>query len=231
MCYHAQQKSALKKLQNEVRRGIVSPEEYRSYFHANGFDAPKMATVANIGGVDAIHMIRWGYNDNLGYNTLNARSEDVFEKRSFKQAIFEGRCIVPLTGFFEPHEHLKKKFPYFVKPVNTDFFMVGGIFRAYDSGEFGLSILTTAPNPLMARVHNQAQRMPLILPYERMEDWLTPKLDKEQIRKLMVPLPEEFMTAHPVRKEVLNNHVNTDVEDVDEPVAYQELNAQQTSLF
>ena len=60
----------------------------------------------------------------LKTKTINARSESVFEKASFKNSILSNRAIVILSGFFE-YQHIgKDKIPYYIHPIEDAFFML-----------------------------------------------------------------------------------------------------------
>ncbi|MBZ9627448.1 SOS response-associated peptidase [Psychroflexus sp. CAK1W] len=39
----------------------------------------------------------------------------------YKQSIYTKRCIVPVSAFFEPHDHKRTKFPFVFKPKNKGF--------------------------------------------------------------------------------------------------------------
>jgi putative SOS response-associated peptidase YedK len=39
---------------------------------------------------------------------LNAQSEKLFQNYLYRESVMTRRCIIPVTGFFEPHEHNKK---------------------------------------------------------------------------------------------------------------------------
>ena len=80
-----------------------------------------------------------------------------------------------------------------------------------ESGENVLScaIITMPANELLTEIHNAKQRMPLILPPEAVDAWLTGT--PEQATALLVPYPSELMRAHRVSKRV-NKPENGDPE-------------------
>src|SRR5690349_2278567 len=43
----------------------------------------------------------WAKEEKIGFKLINARSESIQEKSSFKEAFKKRRCIVPVSGFFE----------------------------------------------------------------------------------------------------------------------------------
>jgi putative SOS response-associated peptidase YedK len=75
--------------------------------------------------------------------------------------------------------------------------------------------LTTAPNDLLAQVHN---RMPVIITPEDFDLWLDPAAQHAgEIQHLLRPYPAEEMTFYPVSTHV-NNPRNDDARCI-EPLA------------
>lgn len=161
-------------------------------------------------------------------NNLNAKAETIFEKRSFCEPIQSQRCLVPVTGFFEWRELNKKKYPYFIHLTDEDIFCLGGIYDTWvdkDSGEIlhTFSVVTTAANPLMAKIHHQKLRMPLILPKHKTKEWLDPHLSEKAILALMTPFDEAFMNAYTIGKRITSKLENPNTPETLVPVHYPEL--------
>ena len=115
---------------------------------------------------------------------INARSETVAQKPTFKQAMLHRRCVVPSTGFYEwSHDSQKKKYKFNL-PEQENLYMAG-IWNEYE-GEKHFVILTTAANQSMAPIHN---RMPLILPKELIRSWIN---DTELALSLLAQIPPEL---------------------------------------
>jgi len=138
--------------------------------------------------------IKWG--------TFNARSETAAEKPFFRGAYRHGRCLVPMSGFYEWRTlGPKEKQPYAIGLGNVRWFCCAGLWsRAMiDGSEFDtFTILTTAPNDLMAELHT---RMPVILSPDDYGTWLNPEAD---LARLFEPFPNEPMQAWKVSKAVGN---------------------------
>ncbi len=110
--------------------------------------------------------------------TLNARSETVHEKPSFRKSWPLMRCAVPVTGFFEPHVESGRKSTWFITPKDEGLLFLGGIYQRTSEDLNGFSsltfsILTVPARDLLARVHNEKLRMPLMLGAGMEEDWLS----------------------------------------------------------
>lgn len=127
--------------------------------------------------------------------TFNAISEEVEAKRTFKQAFEKGqRCLIPVTSFYEWRHEGKKRIPYRIGVKGGDVFCLGGLWESGD-GVDTYTVLTTRANPLMARIHNSKQRMPVIIPEAQWEAWLSPDLSPVEVKKLCEPLPDEELQA------------------------------------
>ena len=106
----------------------------------------------------------------IGENAPNARAEEIFEKRTFKDYILPKRGLVVLKGFFEGQEQPDKTSqPFFIYPADKGILTLGCVYSDwYDTTEQKtvrtFSIITTEANKLMAEIHNKKKRMPLIIP-------------------------------------------------------------------
>lgn len=127
--------------------------------------------------------------------TFNAISEEVEGKRTFKHAFEQGqRCLIPVTSFYEWRHEDKQRIPYRIGVKGGDVFCLGGLWESGD-GVDSCTVLTTRANPLMAKIHNSKQRMPVIIPEAHWEAWLSPDLPPAEVKKLCEPLPEEELEA------------------------------------
>jgi len=66
------------------------------------------------------------------------------------------------------------------------------------------TVITTAPNQWMSRIHN---RMPAILQDDQIEQWLDPT-DPLQLAELLKAPPEDFLDCYPVSKEMSSGRVD-----------------------
>ena len=120
---------------------------------------------------------------------INARSETVHEKPTFKNAFRRSRCLVPATGYYEWATELgeyKPRQPIYVSRDDGQLLAFAGIYDRWTSPEGesrdSVSILTREAVGDLAKFHS---RMPTLLPKERWGRWLDPDLqDVEKIRSI-----------------------------------------------
>jgi putative SOS response-associated peptidase YedK len=106
---------------------------------------------------------------------INARSESIFEKQTFRDSFRLRRCLIPVNGFFEWEVEDKQKTPYFVKHKEKNYFAIAGIWDEWFDTELNMNIVTVAlitcdANEKLKKIHH---RMPVILEKEQFSSWLT----------------------------------------------------------
>ena len=161
---------------------------------------------------------RWAKDMGMGARMINARSETVHEKPSFKEPLARQRCLVLTDGFYEWKKEAgsTRKTPYHISMRTRRPFAFAGLWDTWANPDGGqlrtCTIITTDPNPLMADLHN---RMPVILNAATWSEWLAPApLSPERLHDLFLPYPAEGMEAYPV-----STHVNKPVNDDSECIA------------
>ena len=162
-------------------------------------------TVVNDGRNRAEHM-RWGLipswakDASIGARMINARSETLAEKPSFRRVLQKRRCLVLADGFYEWRKAGGKKIPMYIALKSREPFGMAGLWETWKapSGETvrSCTIITTAPNSLMEPIHN---RMPAILPQQAEAAWLAQDIeDQALLTGLLRPGRAEDMEAYEV---------------------------------
>ena len=145
----------------------------------------------------------WAKDPGIGSKLINGRGETVAEKPAFRGAFRYRRCIVPASGFYEWQARADGKQPYAIVPSDLPAFGFAGVWEHWTAADGSVletsSILTCAPNALMAPIHD---RMPVILPPEQYQDWL--RLPAAQASALIQTFPAERMRAYAVGRGVGN---------------------------
>ncbi|MFJ5957147.1 SOS response-associated peptidase [Paenarthrobacter sp. NPDC092416] len=147
-----------------------------------------------------LHVARWGLvpswakDPSGGARLINARSETLLEKPSFRKAAVARRCAVPADGYYEWKKgEGKSKQPYYVHPDDGGGLVFAGLYEWWrdqskgndDPGRWLLSMsILTADTPTaqssdsvfdeLTALHD---RVPLPMSTETMEAWLDPRED------------------------------------------------------
>lgn len=158
---------------------------------------------------------------------INARSESIHEKPTFRNAFRSTRCLIPATGYYEWATALGKyspKQPFYISAKDGNQLPIAGIWSSWSAqnGEVieTASIITQEAQGELAAIHS---RMPVFMPQDRWDLWLNPRnTDVNELRSLMiVENPESIVVARPVSNavnSVANNGKELIVEaDLGEP--------------
>lgn len=193
--------------------------------HFNIAPSQPIAVVPN-DGLNKVDFFVWGLipswskDPKFGSKLINARSETLAEKASFRAAYKRRRCLVLTDGFFEwvkmPGE--KVKTPHYIALHDHQPFAFAGLWEQWfspDGSEIkSATIITTAPNEMMAKLHN---RMPVILHPDDYERWIDPaERTKNHLQDLLKPYPASEMLHYPVSW-IVNSPAN-DLPDTIVPV-------------
>ena len=150
---------------------------------------------------------------------INARSETVFEKSSFKEAYKQRRCLIPLNGYFEwkKDTQSKKSKAHFIVSAKADYFVFAGIYESwYDNTRnetiLTCALLTTEPNEKISTLHD---RMPVVLEEDQWDLWLNDRSSYRELNRLFTPLPSEKIRYFPVSGSV-NSVKNDSIECITE---------------
>lgn len=228
MCYKTVLTKPLKSIIEYKNTPPIDPDSYKPSYHIDGFTHPRLLIIPQDDS-RMLHMATWGLvpefqlGDPEGfykegkYNTLNARDDKVFSSNSYKNPILEGRCLVFADGFYEPHEYLKKKQPYFCYIPGGDsiedreLFTFAGIYSATGEGKYYVSLITVAANPFFAEVHNAKLRMPLVLDRNVEDAWIEEGQSSNIIQDIMNEgFTSKQFDAYPVSSLVYSKNKDTE---------------------
>lgn len=190
---------------------------------------PVMVCAMDREGHRRARLARWGlvpsWDKDLasGVKRINARSETVAEKPSFRDAFLRRRCLVAADGFYEwtdpwvPAKRAPRQ-PYRITGKDGQPFCFAGLYETWkpEQGDpiLTCTILTTGPNDVVRPLHD---RMPVILRQEDQSRWLDRDTEPEQLQLLLRPYPSELTFAYPVS--TLVNRVGYDEPDALDPVS------------
>lgn len=164
---------------------------------------PKKIVMARWGLVPS-----WSTSIDIGQKMINARSETLSEKPSFRNLLKTKRCLVPADGFYEWKTVGKSKQPYYIQLEDRSIFAFAGLWDVWQDKATGqeissFTIITTEPNEFLRPIHD---RMGVILPQQTEKLWL----EKPELSQL-TPYISTPMTAMKV-----SNLCNSPANDVPE---------------
>lgn len=197
----------------EKRFNVEVPESYTPKYNAAPTQILPVITNESPEGLSFFNwglIPQWAKNKSISSKLINARSETLAEKASFKNALKHRRCLVISDSFYEWKRSSKKsKVPYRILLNTKELFAFAGLWEAYEDEDQHMvhtfTIITTAANSLISKIHD---RMPVILDPESEQAWLSSKVSTEDHLSLLNPYPEQNMDHYTISPMV--NNVNND---------------------
>jgi putative SOS response-associated peptidase YedK len=174
--------------------------------------------VMDAGGEREAAMLRWGLipswakEPQSGPPLINARSETLAEKPTFRTAFRRRRCLIPADGFYEWQKPAGsaargKKQPFYIHRRDDQPFAFAGLWESWTAQDSepltieSCTIVTTAANKTLAPLHD---RMPVILAAGDYALWLDPAIEEPAaVAHLLMPCGDDELAAEPV-----STHVN-----------------------
>ena len=148
----------------------------------------------------------WAKDLSIGSRLINARSETVATKPSFRNAFKRHRCLIPSNGFYEWKGTKGQKQPMFLTLPDGGPFAFAGLWEIWDNrGKEqtpyrSCTILTREASESVKPIHH---RMPVILKPEAYDIWLDP--DNQNIDSISAVIQRQIyteLTSIPVSKQV-----------------------------
>lgn len=163
-----------KAVQQELNLGMIYPSK------------PSLVLVGSNKRLTGTLMDFGFQSDSLKKRIINARAESVGSKYMFKYALHHNRCIIPCCWFYE-WDSQKQMISF--DEAGHDVLYLAGI---YIEGQF--IILTINANASMEPFHD---RMPLILPEDKVYDWVFQDEDTENLLHWPAPMLEHNYISRP----------------------------------
>lgn len=169
--------------------------DLRADYNVAPTDRAPIVRISAERGARVVSAARWGLvpfwasDPRQGSRMINARVETVATSRAYASAFEKRRCLVPADGWYEWVRGPGGKRPYYMTMPSG--LALAGIWSTRDDLTT-FSVLTMPALGELARVHD---RMPLILPPQRWEEWLTATVGNV----LLTPAPPAFLTAIEIR--------------------------------
>lgn len=119
--------------------------------------------------------MRWGFSKHSDKGVIiNARSETLTELYTFRNAVKEGRCLIPASYYFEWEQDGSKKKKHALTTGEPTIYMAG-LYRQEPQDPLPRFVIITRPaSPSVAHIHD---RMPVILPRAARRLWLESGMD------------------------------------------------------
>ena len=138
----------------------------------------------------AVFPMVWGFSNPRGGSPIvNCRTETAGSKQFWQDSWRQRRCIIPASYYFEWSSEYRTdgtKQKYLLQPKDSNITFLAGLYRIEERNGLQIpvfTVLTIEPGESIRFIHD---RMPVILPVERVRDWIDPNADPEQIARAAI---------------------------------------------
>ena len=132
-------------------------------------------------GARAAFPMQWGFRLPGGSLVVNARLETAAQKPSFRESWAGRRCAIPACWYYEWEHRVgpdgKTTIKYRIRPAAAPVTWLCGLYRM-EGGLPVFAVLTRDAPADLAWLH---ERMPLILPSDRIDAWIQPSTRPESL--------------------------------------------------
>ena len=146
----------------------------------------------------------WSKDKTRSASMINARSETLAEKPSFRNLLTKNRCVIPIQGFYEwqvlPSETKKpKKQAHYISRSDGQVMTLAGLWTTWKDTDNSLlqtcTIITIEATNKLAEIHH---RMPVVLERETIDEWLT--VDAPMPVNLLRVASDEIVSSEPTSR-------------------------------
>lgn len=165
----------------------------------------------------------WAKDPKIGSRMINARSETLTEKPSYRSAAARRRCILPAAGFYEWQTESGKKLPYFLHDPQNPILAFAGLYELWPNPDIDdddqrwlwtCTVITRPATDALGHIHD---RTPVIVPPDLRDDWLDCAPGAQGVAdELLRAIPDPQL--EPYRVSTAVNSVRNDGPQLLEPV-------------
>ena len=188
---------------------LTIPKSYKATFNA----APtKLLPITTMQRPDKVELFTWGPISNFSNNKklspklFNLPFIQALSKPSHRRGVEERRCVIWANGFYVWKPIAKRKTtPYYVSISDDTPIAIAGIWEAYDSFEgetVNTFMMFTSPSD--AQVQSFQEDMPVIIPQNDLNTWLSNETALAQIESMAVDQKISTLRIHPVSPAIVN---------------------------
>lgn len=235
MCFTVNINLTRNELEKRFGARFSEPSAYRPGYYFNAFDQPALPVIPSE-DPGSIELLVWGLipfwvkdahaAGEIRKKTFNARIESILEKPSFRGSVRSKRCMVLCRGFYEWQHRETGKIPHYVYLKGEPPMALAGLYDDWSDRETGelvrtFTIITTAANSMMEKIHNTRKRMPLILRPENEKAWIDPELSAARAMQVLIPVEEDKMAAHTISRLISKRGADKNVPELTRPFPYE----------
>lgn len=159
------------------------------------FPSNMSPVIINDGRKKELTMLKWGFSVSFTKRLLiNARSETVSSKSTFRDSFIHRRGLIPVSGYYEWKKENGKSIKYKIFS-KEDIFSLACIYKAFEDNVGNkleeYTILTCSANEDIKDIH---ERMPVIIDREYEDIWIDKKVrDISLLNDIIISSKKELL--------------------------------------
>ena len=159
----------------------------------------------------------WSKDPSVGARMINARSETIQDKPSYRRSFARRRCLVPADGYYEWYlpSGSKAKQPFYVTDDRGSSLAMAGVYEWWrdlaspkeppeDSSSGWLLTFSVLTVPSQGGIEFIHDRMPALIAREDWPEWLDPEVDADSASGIVARTSADHLMATPVSTLVNN---------------------------
>jgi putative SOS response-associated peptidase YedK len=140
----------------------------------------------------------WAQDPAIGSRMVNARSDSLTEKPSYRDSFRDRRCVILADGYYEWTGKGRSRVPVFFHLAGNKPFAIAGIWDRREKNGDAIdtcAVITTDASPKAGEYHH---RMPALLNADRAAEWLDSGTAESRLLDLLTPYDEADLECHEV---------------------------------
>lgn len=209
----------MKEIELDVNALFKYPNFYTPQVVISGLDEVSIPIITMVDS-EVISLAIWGllpnsYIDDWELfqkltNTLNINSASLDSELWYRDTLSNGRCIIPVTGFFTSVLKNGEIYPYFISPKNEKMFYLAGIYTVLEDGFITCAILTGPLENEMVDYQNLVDFMPIIINHQNKAAWLSDSTESYQVKAILKSSHTTELQIKPIAKSLFNQDISYD---------------------
>jgi putative SOS response-associated peptidase YedK len=153
----------------------------------------------------------WAQDPAVGSRMVNARSDSLTGKPSYKDSFRERRCIILADGYYEWSGAGRTRVPMFFHLAGNQPFAMAGIWDSWEKNGDALDTCAIITTDASAKAREYHHRMPALLNADTAVDWLDRGTEEPRLLDLLAPYDEADLECHEVST-LVNSPLNDSAE-------------------
>jgi Uncharacterized conserved protein len=153
----------------------------------------------------------WADDPAVGSRLVNARSDSLTEKPSYRDSFRDRRCVILADGYYEWSGKGRSRVPVFFHLAGNRPFAMAGIWDRWQKKGDVLDTCTIITTDASAKAAVYHHRMPVVLSGAKAVEWLDDKTSERRLLDLLAPYSEPDLECHEVST-LVNSPLNDSAE-------------------